>query len=395
MAPGTDVGNDISVDDLKINVQFRNLCPALSDERLKGLRDDIITGQYEFDGRTCYYQIRKMIQQYTEATLSQSYLDAVLKTYQVVHGVIDLMMRDPRGYLIEPHTGNIIPLGTRNVEAYSVPAWLFHTVLYIEKKGMAGLLRKSGIAEKFDIAIIAAEGYATNAAKLLMSKATEGQPITLLCLHDADPDGKNIHHNLEKAGLRSDNITVIDIGMSLDEAIEMGLDLEVFHRVKGLPQDLELTDTERLHWEGEYAGVVKGKKQFRCQRIELNALAAIPQDFIDFVEAKLELHGLTKNLVPPDDVVLSAANDAVRLAARQQARSTIEQIINIESLLDRAAEEIDGLVDCATIQSSVSEWGIEAAPESWRDVTTREAEEQVRQHHERIETTVRKSLESL
>jgi len=180
--------------------------------------------------------------------------------------------------------------------------------------------------------------------------------------------------------------------MSLDEAIEMGLELEVFHRVKGLPQDLELTDIEREHWQGEHVGLKKGKNQYRCQRIELNALAATPQDFIDFVEAKLELHGLTKNLVPPDEVVLSAAHDEVRSAARRQARNIIDQMIDIESLLGRAVEEIDGLVDCSTIQSSVADWGTEAAPESWRDVTTREAEQQVRQHHERIEKIVRESL---
>jgi DNA topoisomerase VI subunit B len=349
-------------------------------------------GLYRFDARTFFYNIRPAVQKHNaEKTLEQSYLDKVLKKHQREYGVIDLMMRDPRGYLIEPHTGNVIPLGTRNVEAYAVPAWLFHTVLYIEKKGMADLLRKSGIAEKYDIAIIAAEGYATDAAKLLMSKATE-QEITLLCLHDADPWGQNIYRNLEVAGLRSDNITVVDIGMGLDEAIEMGLDLEVFHRVQGLPKRIEMTDTERLHWEGEYSGEKDGKKQYRCQRIELNALAATPQDFIDFVEAKLELHGLTKNLVPPDDVVLSAANDAVRSAARHQARNIIEEMIDIESLLGRAVEEIDGLANCSTIQSNVSDWGAEAAPESWRDVTTREAEQQVRQHRERIEKIVRESL---
>jgi hypothetical protein len=40
MAPGTDVGNDISVDDLQINRQFRNLCPALTAQLPESLKPE-------------------------------------------------------------------------------------------------------------------------------------------------------------------------------------------------------------------------------------------------------------------------------------------------------------------------------------------------------------------
>jgi hypothetical protein len=165
--------------------------------------------------------------------------------------------------------------------------------------------------------------------------------------------------------------------------------------VKGLPIDLEMTDTERLHWEGEFSGYKKGKKKYRCHRIELNALATTPQSFIDYVEGKLELHGLTKNLVPPEQVVLAAAHGEVRSTARQSARDTIEQILDLESLLGRVAGMVESRVDYSAVQTGVSNWGHVAAAESWRDVTAREAEKQVRKQRQQVVKMVRESLANL
>ena len=144
-------------------------------------------GRFEFPGRNLYYSIRELIQQHTEKALSQSYFDQVLKRWQKEHGLIDNLYRDPRGHLVEPHTGRVIPLGTREVLQYHIPEWLYNSLLYIEKKGF---LRCSRVRQlrAYDIGIIAAEGCATGAAKMLMSMAAgSDQEMTLLCLHDADP----------------------------------------------------------------------------------------------------------------------------------------------------------------------------------------------------------------
>ena len=43
------------------------------------------------------------------------------------------------------------------------------------------------------------EGYATRAAKTLLSAGQEQRDMTLLCLHDADPYGYNIGGTLQEA----------------------------------------------------------------------------------------------------------------------------------------------------------------------------------------------------
>lgn len=51
------------------------------------------------------------------------------------------MYREPRGSIYHPHSGEVISLGTLNVEAYERPEWLFHKVVYIEKEGFAEALK--------------------------------------------------------------------------------------------------------------------------------------------------------------------------------------------------------------------------------------------------------------
>ena len=61
----------------------------------------------------------------------------------------------------EPHTGKQIPLGTREVDAYDMPELLYDKILYVEKKGMHPIFREARLAERYDLAIVCAEGYAS------------------------------------------------------------------------------------------------------------------------------------------------------------------------------------------------------------------------------------------
>lgn len=49
--------------------------------------------------------------------------------------------RDSRGTLYHPHTGDIIPLGTLDVERYKRPKWTFNKILYSEKEGFFEILK--------------------------------------------------------------------------------------------------------------------------------------------------------------------------------------------------------------------------------------------------------------
>jgi Topoisomerase 6 subunit A/Spo11, Toprim domain len=150
-------------------------------------------GAYSVSSRFLYYAVRKLIQRYTDKSLDYGYFSQdLLPAYQRQHGKLLGLYYDPRGVLYEPHTGKAIPLGTREVDAYRFPSWLYDKILYVEKKGVWPIFQSAQLAERYDMAIIAAEGYACEAARTLFEHADKDRQYQLFVLHDADPDGYNL-----------------------------------------------------------------------------------------------------------------------------------------------------------------------------------------------------------
>jgi len=114
---------------------------------------------------------------------------------------------DPRGVLYEPHGGKTVALRTREVEAYDFPEYEFDKILYVEKKGLMPVFQAARMGERFDMAIIAGEGYATEAVRSLFTRARKGQ-YRLFVLHDADPHGYNIARTLAEETRRMPRYSV-------------------------------------------------------------------------------------------------------------------------------------------------------------------------------------------
>jgi hypothetical protein len=72
----------------------------------------------------------------------------LLTEYQEEHGVITGMWTDPRGHLHEPHTGNSVALGTREIAAYQFPEYTFDKILYVEKEGELPKLQAAKLGER-------------------------------------------------------------------------------------------------------------------------------------------------------------------------------------------------------------------------------------------------------
>jgi hypothetical protein len=196
-----------------------------------------VGGKCDFHNRDLYYAARKLIQTHTSEELDQKYFDRVLDELEMEQGLIEGRQRDPRGFLLEPHTGKRIPLGTKAVDGYDIPPWLYHTIIYVEKKGMLSKFELGKIGERYDCAIIAAEGYATTAAKSLLDAAQRGRRIKVLCFHDADPHGYNIARTLsESTGAHTYDIEVIDAGLHLEEALAMGLPTRISPVARSCPK---------------------------------------------------------------------------------------------------------------------------------------------------------------
>jgi hypothetical protein len=148
-------------------------------------------GRVVFPKRNLFYAARKLIQQHIAEELTKNNFEKIVNEWEAANGQIGGLYCDPRGFFIEPHTRKVVPLGPSEVEAYQVPAWRYDKILFFEKKGFHGLFKQAQIAQIYDVGIMCAEGYSSEAGKLLLARSEQAQEMTILCFHDADPFGYN------------------------------------------------------------------------------------------------------------------------------------------------------------------------------------------------------------
>ena len=273
--------------------------------------------------------------------------------------------------MLEPHTGKKIPLGTKDVREYEIPWHLYHTIIYVEKKGMLSRFEMGKIAERYDAAIICAEGYAVRAAKYLLHAAQDRKdPIRVFVVHDADPAGYDIARTLSRAsGAHKFNIEVVDWGLNMDEAVSMGLETETFTRKKALPKDVEFSDFDHSYFDGEekvYKEDGKWKtKWVKCHRIELNALSADPKAFIDWIVRKLKEHGADEKLIPSPEVVEKTARSKQVETLRSTIENNIMSELGIEYMVDRIADKLSDDIETDDVHDHLTEWGKDLPPKAW------------------------------
>jgi hypothetical protein len=372
---------------------------TLKDAVLVKMRDGIAAasggGRFIFPGRNLYYSVRDSIQSQTQEELKQKYFDQIVKLWEKANGPVPGMYRDPRGYFIEPHTGEVVPLGSREVESYTIPLWLYDKILYVEKKGFHEIFRSARIAERYDLGIICAEGYATDAAKLLLARA-EQSDMTILCLHDADPYGYNIARKVRAATRLQRTIKVIDMGMSLQDALDIGLSAETFVRKNALPQGLSLNTEEQEYFRGVPHGWHKRRQTYKCRRVELNALAADPDRFIAYVERKLQENGCARKLVPPKKVLHEKAKSLRTGMIEDRARQEIMNLLGVDEVVRDLAKSLVKRVAIKDLPRLLGKWAEKLEPESWEKHLRHQLGERVSslttELHELTSETIRERL---
>lgn len=346
-------------------------------------------GQYHAPARNLYYVVREMIQQYTDEELTYEWFTSpgFLPTYRRTINPLPLIYYDPRGELHEPHTGTTVPLGTREVEGYSLPKNLYNKMLYIEKKGFWPPIKDAKLAERYDMAVVVGQGYAVEAARTLFQRAkADGESdFRIFVLHDADPYGYDIARTLSEATKRMPgySVDVEDLGLSVGYAIEAGLPDEEFTDKKELITDLipRLDETER-EW---FTGQKVGDKSWIRRRVELNAFL-IP-DLLTYIEDKLQELGATEKVIPSDDILTRLARDKVYDGVWNRAYDWLTDHFEIRQL---ASEFADSFIDQVTIDSR--EWVTEAQANdptvSWNHAIEQMAETQIDQLQETIVDTL-------
>jgi hypothetical protein len=238
---------------------------------------------------------------------------------------------DDRGHFIEPHTGKIVGLGTLAAREYigswhadirrdpelldldtdyptSGPANRYCFVLFIEKEGFMPLMEAAGVAERFDLAIMSTKGMSVIAARRLVEHLTV-KGCTILVAHDFDISGLCIAHTLgHDTGRYRFKVEprLIDIGLRLDDIVEMGLTSEPVEyknaNVKKYEEYGATQDELRFLLGVSLPDNVDGRNG-AGRRVELNAMTS--RQFIEWLERKLAENGVQK--VVPDRQTLGAA----------------------------------------------------------------------------------------
>ena len=194
------------------------------------------------------------------------------------------------------------------------------------------------------MAIIYGKGFAVTACRELLALFEIREEMKIFVLHDADINGYDIARTLGEATRRmpNHNIDVIDLGLTVPQAIEYGLETEQFTRRKALPADLELDD-DALEWfTGEPIDAGYGKPHYECTRCELNAFSA--DELAEFIEAGLQRHGATTKLVPPADVLAEHVQKARDEALTDLVTAELARLVDIDAVVDQLVADRPELV---------------------------------------------------
>ncbi|MDP9481209.1 MAG: hypothetical protein M3R38_37015 [Actinomycetota bacterium] len=341
-----------------------------------------------FSARDLYYATRPLAYSHYEwdgdKRLEYKYFSQPLLTeYQELHGPISGLWRDPRGNLHEPHTGGTVAIGTREIAAYEFPEYSFDKILYVEKEGEWPKLQAARLAERYDMAVASAKGYPVEAVRELFARA-EGGDYQLFVFHDADIDGYEIARVLGQETRRMPNhsVEVIDIGLSVEDALELDLDPEPFSRKKGIPYTLSrrISETAREYFV------------HREERFELNAI--LPDTArIEYIERKLEENGVRGKVIPPDDALGGLAEGMYREEHDASIDAMVKEMF-LEDLKAELAEEFKEHfeLDAPTVRKSIEKKFDGDRALSWRDALKARFGELQEEHDGALRDAVRKKV---
>ncbi len=285
--------------------------------------------------RNVYYKVRPLLAGHARELAYSYFQSTLIPEYEARHGKFPGLYADPRGYLYHPHDRQVFPVGDRFVEGYQFPSWQFDKLLFVEKKGLFPILKAARLLERYDLAIVTGEGFASVAIRNLCAMARE-RDMRVFVLHDCDPDGYNIARTLaeETRRMPGHRIEVIDLGLTLTQARELGLEVEDYTRHKAIPATLELSDEERAFFLARKTGT----KQWAARRVELNALDST--QLVALIKAGLVKHGADHKLIPPDHVLGNTAAAEYAVQLESAVRAEIERQIDMDALTRRVLAEI-------------------------------------------------------
>jgi hypothetical protein len=286
------------------------------------------------------------------------------------------MIREPHGTFVEPHTRESVELGTLEVADYEFPEHSFDKILYVEKGTERPKFEHEQIGERYDMAIIYGKGYATQAIHELLSTAEEGE-YQLFIWHDADVDGYNIVRNLreEAENIPGFEIDIVDIGLSVEEALRIGCASEPFTDDDALPHKLVplLNEVEFQYF---------GQRQIR---FEINGINP-PSRRMAYVEEQLKRHGIRPKYIPPDEALEELVAEDYENEISYQVDQIVDQLVDKDALVTMVTEEFRHELQLTDAAEFIREEFKRSPYSSWSEVVDRE-------HSRRVQGALRQIAE--
>jgi hypothetical protein len=322
-------------------IGLKEACYEVMEQAYHHVRDDGHGGVLPANARQILYQVRRLIQPITDATLTNDYFSqTILPGYQRDYRLRWDVVYDDRGHFTEPHTNVHFGVGTSNVRNYigglgepevieagfapakvetHGPSGRYGGVLYIEKEGFDELFERAETAKRHDLAFMSNKGMSVTAAReLAEANCRKLGGVPLFALHDCDKAGFSIRSTLGRDTDRyqfTHEVKLIDLGLRLADVHDLGV------------EDLSEKHTDRGEEEVRAAnlrlnGATEEEVSFLLKRrVELNALTS--RQLIEFVERKLIQHGVRK-IVPAGELLAETYRAHVR---SERVRSAVEAII--------------------------------------------------------------------
>ena len=333
---------------------------------LPGVHDDYTEGgRLPILIRNLYYGVRGVWERHHEDELQYATFCTYVDLYEQSIGH-PICLKDPRGTLLEPHSGRTLRLGTDEVSKYKPHKWEGHTIIFIEKENFAHILRDYGIMKRWDAIVIGSKGFAVEACREVLQKYKRllGGLVKIVALHDADPAGYMIGHdlatNLPRFG-ENIEIQVIDAGLTMRDATSMNLMTEPFELkqanwkmvynmrrvLRKNPNGSRTPMLEQEAWDAFMPAMYRGTEypswatNPRGRRVELNAMK--PRAFITWLENLLESNGCRK-VRPPDDII----DEKLRDSRESKVRGDVGKVL-MELLGENLVHEIIGEIGVATV----------------------------------------------
>src|SRR5829696_7942117 len=337
-----------------------------------------------FSARDLYYATRALAYNHPEwegdKTLNYNYFSQGLLTeYQDDHGFIAGLWRDARGHLLEPHTGKSVALGTREIAAYEFPEYTFDKILYVEKEGELPKLHAAKLAERYDMAICSGKGQPTEAVRTLFQRA-EGGDYQLFVFHDADLDGYDIARVMTEETRRMPDyfVDVVDIGLTVEDAVEMGLASEPFRRKKDITWELRMrlsgVAKEYLYQRNGYGGGISG------YRFELNAILPDIRR-VEYIERKLEENGVRGKVIPPDEALAERREAMYRAKVDGWVDEVIAEMLDADELKNKMAEQFQERFGLDEAREWIEKGFEDDRAQSWRGVLKTKLEKLYKDEH--------------